>query len=123
MARLTILTDDGHNCMLKTVLAVKLAEVEQNGLYRRLRSVGGAQDSAVLLDGREVLLLSSNNYLGLANHPALKRAAQDAIAHFGCGSGASRLISGNMTLHQELEQRLATLKKTEAALVFPTGYH
>lgn len=109
--------------MLKAVLAAKLAEVERDGLYRQLRSVNGAQDGVVTLEGREVLLLSSNNYLGLANHPALKRAAREAIEHYGCGAGASRLISGNMALHQELEQRLALLKKTETALVFPTGYH
>jgi glycine C-acetyltransferase len=109
--------------MLKTFLTSKLAEVEHSGLYRRLRCVAGAQDGTVVLDGREVLLLSSNNYLGLANHPALKHAAQDAIEHYGCGAGASRLISGNMALHQELEYRLAVFKKTEAALVFPSGYH
>lgn len=109
--------------MLKTVLTAKLTELEHNGLYRRLRSISGEQDSAVTLDGREVLLLSSNNYLGLANHPALKHAAQDAIERYGCGAGASRLISGNMTLQQELEQRLAAFKKTDAALVFPSGYH
>lgn len=113
---------DCDNRRLKTVLAAKLAEVEHRGLYRRLRSVSGAQDGVVMLDGREVLLLSSNNYLGLANHPALKRAAQEAIDRYGCGAGASRLISGDMTLHRELEQRLAALKHTEAALVFPTGY-
>jgi 8-amino-7-oxononanoate synthase len=109
--------------MLKAVLAAKLAEVERNGLYRRLRPVSGAQDTVVTLEGREALLLSSNNYLGLANHPALKRAAQDAIERYGCGAGASRLISGDMALHQELEQRLAELKNAEAALIFPSGYH
>ena len=109
--------------MLKDILTARLAEVKENGLYRRLRAVEGAQDAAIVLEGQEVLLFSSNNYLGLANHPALKQAAQEAIAQYGCGSGASRLISGSMTVHHELEQRLATLKKTEAALVFPTGYH
>lgn len=112
-----------NNRALKSVLAAKLAEVERNGLYRRLRPVSGAQDAIVTLDGREALLLSSNNYLGLANHPALKRAAQDAIERYGCGAGASRLISGDMALHQELERRLAELKNAEAALVFPSGYH
>ena len=109
--------------MLNDMLTARLAEVKENGLYRRLRAVEGAQDAAIVLEGREVLLFSSNNYLGLANHPALKQAAQKAIEKYGCGSGASRLISGSMTIHHELEQRLATLKKTEAALVFPTGYH
>jgi 8-amino-7-oxononanoate synthase len=108
--------------MLKTFLASKLAEIEHSGLYRRLRLVAGAQEGTVVLDGREILLLSSNNYLGLTNHPALKRTAQVAIERFGCGAGASRLISGHMELHQELEQRLADFKHAEAALVFPSGY-
>lgn len=109
--------------MLKDVLTARLAQVRENGLYRVLRPVDGAQDTVVSLNGHEVLLFSSNNYLGLANHPALKRAAARAIERFGCGSGASRLISGSMAVHHELEARLAALKKAEAALVFPTGYH
>ena len=109
--------------MLKDVLTARLAQVGENGLYRVLRPVDGAQDTVVSLNGHDVLLFSSNNYLGLANHPALKRAATQAIERFGCGSGASRLISGSMAVHHELEARLAALKKTEAALVFPTGYH
>jgi len=109
--------------MLKNVLATKLREVEQQGLYRQMRLVDGAQDSVVVLDGREMLLLSSNNYLGIANHPVLKHAAQQAIEEFGCSAGASRLISGHMTLHQQLETKLAAFKYTEAALVFPSGYH
>ncbi len=109
--------------MFKEVLTAKLAEVERQGLYRKLRLVSGPQAGTVVLEGREVLLLSSNNYLGLADHPALKYAAQEAIARYGCGAGASRLISGHMELHQALEQRLAAFKQTEAALVFPSGYH
>ena len=109
--------------MLKDILTARLAEVKESGLYRRLRAVESAQDAAIILEGQEVLLFSSNNYLGLANHPALKQAAREATQQYGCGSGASRLISGSMAVHHELEQRLATLKKTEATLVFPTGYH
>ncbi len=109
--------------MRADILTARLAEVKESGLYRSLRAVAGAQDATVSLEGQEVLLFSSNNYLGLANHPALKQAAHEAIEKYGCGSGASRLISGSMTVHHALEQRLATLKKTEAALVFPTGYH
>lgn len=109
--------------MLKEVLAERLAVLNQRGLSRRLRYISGAQEARVVLDGREVLLLSSNNYLGLATHPAVKHAAQDAIAHYGCSAGSSRLISGTMELHQQLEQRLAVFKRTEAALVFPSGYH
>lgn len=107
---------------MKEVLAERLAVLAQRGLSRRLRYVSGAQEATVVLDGREVLLLSSNNYLGLATHPAVKHAAQDAIARWGCSAGSSRLISGTMELHQHLEQRLAAFKRAEAALVFPSGY-
>jgi 7-keto-8-aminopelargonate synthetase-like enzyme len=109
--------------MLREVLTERLAALAQRGLTRRLRYVCGAQEATVVLDGHEVLLLSSNNYLGLATHPAVKRAAQDAIARCGCSAGSSRLISGTLELHQQLEQRLAMFKHTEAALVFPSGYH
>lgn len=109
--------------MLNDVLAERLAALAQRGLSRRLRLISGAQESSVVLDGQDVLLLSSNNYLGLATHPALKHAAQDAIARFGCSAGSSRLISGTMELHQQLEHRIAASKGTAAALVFPSGYH
>ena len=100
----------------------KLEEIRSRNLYRQLKVVDGEQDATVRLNGREVLNLSSNNYLGLANHPALKQAAREALDRWGCGSGASRLISGNMTAHEELEQRIARFKGTEAALVFNSGY-
>jgi 8-amino-7-oxononanoate synthase len=76
----------------------------------------------VLVDGREVLLLCSNNYLGLAGHPAVRRAAAAAAMRWGAGTGASRLVSGNMTLHRRLEERLAAFTGTEAALLFGSGY-
>lgn len=100
----------------------RLEEIRSRNLYRQLKVVDGEQDATVRLNGREVLNLSSNNYLGLANHPALKDAAREALDRYGCGSGASRLISGNMTAHEELEQRIARFKGTEAALVFNSGY-
>jgi glycine C-acetyltransferase len=100
----------------------ELQALKSASLYRRLRSVASDQGPTLMVDGRAVLNFSSNNYLGLANHPALREAAIDAIARYGCGSGASRLISGNMTLHEELEIKLAQLKGTEAALVFNSGY-
>ena len=100
----------------------KLEEIRSRNLYRQLKVVDGEQEATVRLNGREVLNLSSNNYLGLANHPALKQAAGEALDRWGCGSGASRLISGNMTAHEELEQRIAHFKGTEAALVFNSGY-
>jgi 8-amino-7-oxononanoate synthase len=100
----------------------ELLRLKEAGLYRRLRRVEGAQDSTLMLDGREVINFSSNNYLGLANHPALATAAKAAIDRYGCGSGASRLIAGNMTLHEELERKLAEFKGTQAALVFNSGF-
>jgi 8-amino-7-oxononanoate synthase len=100
----------------------RLAELESNGLRRRLRVVDGRQGPEVVLDGRPVLLLCSNNYLGLANHPRLRQAAADAALSLGTGAGASRLISGSMSIHAELESRLAEFKGTEAALLFGSGY-
>jgi 8-amino-7-oxononanoate synthase len=103
-------------------IAAELQAVKDAGLYRQLRLVGGDQGATLTLDGREVINFSSNNYLGIANHPALAAAAKEAIDRYGCGSGASRLISGNMTLHEQLETRLAQFKSTEAALVFNSGF-
>jgi 8-amino-7-oxononanoate synthase len=100
----------------------ELEAIKQASLYRRLRRVENDQGSLLAVDGREVINFSSNNYLGIANHPALAAAAKEAIDRYGCGSGASRLISGNMALHEELEDRLAKFKGTEAALVFNSGF-
>jgi 8-amino-7-oxononanoate synthase len=100
----------------------ELRALENESLYRKLKSVAGAQGPVVTVDGRDVLNFSSNNYLGLANHSALCAAAKEAIDRYGCGSGASRLISGNMALHEELENRLAEFKGSEAALVFNSGF-
>lgn len=108
--------------MSREFLRSELSRVKDTGLYRMLRRVEGEQGPTLLLDGKEVVNFSSNNYLGLANHPALRGAAKEAIDRYGCGSGASRLISGNMTLHEELEQRLAQFKSTEAALIFNSGF-
>jgi len=100
----------------------RLEELESSGLRRRLRVVDGPQGPEVMLDGRPVLLLCSNNYLGLADHPRLRRAAADAALALGTSSGASRLISGSMSIHSELEDRLAEFEGTEAALLFGSGY-
>jgi 8-amino-7-oxononanoate synthase len=100
----------------------ELEALKRQGLYRKLRRVEGEQGPTLMLDGREVLNFSSNNYLGLASHPALKKAAKEAIDRYGCGAVASRLISGNMALHEELEEKIAALKGTEAALVFNSGF-
>jgi len=100
----------------------ELNELDRTGMLRSLRTVDGAQGPRVLLEGREVLLLCSNNYLGLAGHPALIEAACRASVDFGVGSGASRLVSGSMTAHAQLEERLAEFKGTAAALLFNSGY-
>jgi 8-amino-7-oxononanoate synthase len=100
----------------------ELQALTEKSLFRRLRSVADEQGPLLTVDGQSVLNFSSNNYLGLANHPRLRLAAKEAIDRYGCGSGASRLISGNMTLHEELEHKIALLKGTEAALVFNSGF-
>ena len=99
-----------------------LKRLARDHLLRTLRRVEGEQGPWVSVDGRKVLLLSSNNYLGLANHPKVKIAAAAAIDRYGVGAGAARLISGNTPLHEELEHRLAQFKGTEAALLFSSGY-
>ncbi len=101
----------------------ELAHVRAAGLWRELRRIEGAVDTWVTVDGVRALLLCSNNYLGLANHPALAAAAARAAAAYGVGAGASRLISGSLAIHRDLEARLARFKHTEAAVLFPTGYH
>ena len=103
-------------------LSEQLEGLRESGLHRRMRVVGGPQGPRVTLDGRPVLLLCSNNYLGLADHPRVRQAAAEAAMRWGASAGASRLISGNMTLHSGLERRLADFKGTEAALLFGSGY-
>lgn len=103
-------------------LATGLRDLDAEGLARVLRRVDGAQGPRVVLDGREVVLLSSNNYLGLADHPRIREAAARAARDFGAGAGASRLISGHMTLHEAFEERIRRFKGSQAALLFSTGY-
>jgi 8-amino-7-oxononanoate synthase len=105
-----------------TDVAERLQELRDRGLHRRLRLVEGPQGARVLLDGRPVLLLCSNNYLGLADHPQVRRGAAEAALCWGAGAGASRLISGNMAPHRRLERRLAAFKGYEEALLFGSGY-
>ncbi len=100
----------------------RLDDLRSAGLHRRLRLVESPQGPRVTLDGTEVLLLCSNNYLGLADHPRVRQAAADAAERFGAGAGASRLISGNMALHERLEKRLAAFTGYETALLFGSGY-
>jgi glycine C-acetyltransferase len=103
-------------------LEAEIDELKAKGLYRRLRVVESEQKSRCVIDGREVITLSSNNYLGLNTHPKLKAAALDAVERFGAGSGAVRTIAGTMSLHEELEARLAAFKQVEAVLTFQSGF-
>jgi glycine C-acetyltransferase/8-amino-7-oxononanoate synthase len=103
-------------------IAERLEELRDRGLHRRLRLIGGPQGPRVTLDGKQVLLLCSNDYLGLANHPKVRGAAAEAAMRWGAGAGASRLISGNMQPHSRLEKRLAAFKGYESALLFGSGY-
>ena len=100
----------------------RLEELRDRGLYRKLRLVSGPQGPRVLLDGKPVLLLCSNNYLGLADHPRVREAAADAAMRWGVGAGASRLVSGNMTIHRRLEEQMADFKGSDACVLFGSGY-
>lgn len=100
----------------------QIARLQEQHLFRSLLPIGSEQSSIIEQDGRRYLLFCSNNYLGLANHPAMKAAAASAAQHWGTGAGASRLISGNIDLNRSLELRLAQFKRTESALVFNSGY-
>jgi glycine C-acetyltransferase len=96
--------------------------LREQGLFRQLRVLDGEQAARASFDGRSVVNLSSNNYLGLTTHPALRERAQEALRTLGAGSGSVRTIAGTMAIHLELERRLATFKKTEAAVVFQSGF-
>ena len=103
-------------------VAERLDELRERGLHRRLRLIEGPQGPSVTLDGRPVLLLCSNNYLGLADRAEVREAAAEAALRWGAGAGASRLISGTMEPHQDLERRLAAFKGYDSSLLFGSGY-
>jgi glycine C-acetyltransferase len=103
-------------------LSAELDALTAAGLRRTLRVLEGRQQAFATIDGRTVVNLSSNNYLGLTTHPRLVERALDAIREFGAGSGSVRTIAGTMSLHMELERRLAAFKHTEAAVVFQSGF-
>ncbi|MDZ7373697.1 MAG: aminotransferase class I/II-fold pyridoxal phosphate-dependent enzyme [candidate division KSB1 bacterium] len=92
------------------------------GIYPYFRAIESGADTQVVIDGRQVIMVGSNNYLGLTQDPRVKKAAQDAIERFGSGCTGSRFLNGTLTLHEELEERLAAFMKREAALVFSTGF-
>ncbi len=112
----------GPPSSLLASLRHELDAIRADGLYRWLRQVEGCRGPRMLVDGREAILFASSDYLGLASHPRLKEAARRAIDRDGCSASAARLIAGNHSLYAELEEGLASLKQTEAALVFSTGY-
>ena len=103
-------------------LATEIQQLKDQNLYKSPRILQSAAGGRVQMDGREVVNMSSNNYLGLANHPQVRQAALDAIDKWGVGAGAVRWIGGTMTVHQELEDRLAKFKNVEAVLVFSSGF-
>jgi glycine C-acetyltransferase len=100
----------------------ELDQLKQAGLYNRIRTLSSSQGAWLTVDGQSVLNLCSNNYLGLANHLALREAAEQAIIHYGVGPAAVRSIAGTMDLHLELERRLARFKGVEAAITFQSGF-
>jgi len=107
---------------IETDLSSRLLGISETGLHRRLREIDSPQGPRIQLDGRELINFSSNDYLGLANHPALKEAAVKAIERFGAGAGASRLTCGSLRPFHELEAALAEFKRAEACLTFSSGY-
>src|SRR5438552_952015 len=107
---------------LQAYLKSELDALREKGIFNRPRVLESEQKSTVIIDGHEVITLSSNNYLGLTIHPRLREAAIEAIKKYGVGSGSVRTIAGTMSLHVELEEKLARFKHTEASLTFQSGY-
>ena len=103
-------------------LAARLIDLREQGLFRELRRVDSPQSTRIQIKGQSLLNFSSNDYLGLANEPAVKAAAVEAVQKYGAGSGASRLICGDLAPHEELDEALAAFKGTPAALSFSSGY-
>jgi len=97
-------------------------DLRNTGFYNYFRVIESAQENTVLYQGKEIIMLGSNNYLGLTNHPRVKEAAQDAIAKYGTGCAGSRFLNGTLDIHIELEEKLAALVGKEKALVFSTGF-
>lgn len=104
-------------------LQEKVSGLKADGVYRKLPVMESPTGSEIILDGKKVINLSSNNYLGFANHPRIKKAAIAAIEQYGVGSGAVRTIIGNMSLHEELDQILAEFKREEAVMHFQSGFN
>ncbi|MGG0838489.1 glycine C-acetyltransferase [Bacillus paralicheniformis] len=103
-------------------LASELDTMKENGTFQELPIIESLQGSTVKMKGKDIIQLSSNNYLGLTSHPRLQKAAEEAVKRYGAGTGSVRTIAGTFTMHDELEQKLASFKNTEAALVFQSGF-
>src|SRR5215469_16085923 len=99
-----------------------LNEMRAKGVAPRLRVLEGEQKAVCVFDGREVINLASNNYLGLTSHKALRKAAADATKKLGAGAGAVRTIAGTMQIHMQLEEQIAKFKNVEACVVFQSGF-
>ena len=108
--------------MKENSIKLKIEELKKEGVYRKLSVSSSPNKAVITLNGKQVINLCSNNYLGFANHPRMKEAAKKAIDKYGVGSGAVRTISGNIEIHEELDERLAKFKREEAALVFQSGF-
>src|SRR5881397_4003206 len=100
----------------------ELKELRGKGVAPRLRVLEGEQKPVCIFDGKEVINLASNNYLGLTTHKALRKTALDAVKRYGVGAGAVRTIAGTMKIHMELEEQIAAFKNTEACVVFQSGF-
>jgi len=108
--------------MRENSIKLKIEELKRDGVYRKLSVSSSPNEAVITLNGKRVVNLCSNNYLGFANHNRMKEAAKRAIDKYGVGAGAVRTISGNMAIHEELDERLAKFKREEAALVFQSGF-
>ena len=128
MKEVGTLVNSSTTALLKPVnpfddaLLARLDALDVQGLRRRLRRVDSPQQPQMEVEGRPRVNFSSNDYLGLANHPRLKEAMIRAVEKYGVGSGASRLVCGSLSSHHQLEESLAAFKQTEAALTFSSGY-
>jgi 8-amino-7-oxononanoate synthase len=108
-----------HKCLK---INEEYLQIKGSGHYFYFRKIESPQDSEVIVDGRRLIMVGSNNYLGLTNHPRVKEAAIKAIERFGSGCAGSRFLNGNLEIHEELEMKLARFFRKEASLVFATGY-
>jgi len=118
----TLFKGDPMRTSTTTWIEEELASLKEAGLFNTIRTIESPMDARVIINGRTLLNFCANNYLGLANHPYLRAAAQKAIDEYGIGPGAVRSIAGTMSLHIELEQKLATFKRAEACITFQSGF-